>query len=500
MAYRPVHQQFSEQIRSAQPVRAVAERRRDGAKREFRTKGVTSMRVRFVPTLAACVFTVAGLAGQRPPGGERVGTVFAPRLLDPVSGRLLSNVLIVIRGERIESVTEGAPGPPKADDSRLKGAASSFSIGIPASLTVLPGLIDSHTHLLLEPEDAVTPPVLHKSQAFRAIESTAAARKDLEAGFTTMRDMDSEGADFADVALRDAINRGIVPGPRLYVSGMPLTITGGYMNLLGLSPDIALPDPGVTTDSVAAMVATIRRDVKYGVDLIKIYVTGSLPQVTPELEPLPQMSLDEVKTIVAEAARWHKDVAAHAYGGVGARNAIEGGVRSIEHGILLDQQTIQLMVTHGVYWCPTLYVYTAEPGLDRNGEAFMARVRARHKEAFQAAVKAGVKIAFGTDVGGFDHGTNAREFQVMVDYGMTPLEAIRSATVRGAELLRKEKDLGAIAAGRLADIIGVEGDPLRDISAMTRVRFVMKGGTVVKEQPGSARDRASSAGRDVDKP
>jgi imidazolonepropionase-like amidohydrolase len=420
--------------------------------------------------------------GQATPAGERVVALFAPRLLDPSSGRVISNALIIIRGERVESVTEDALGPAKADDPRFKGAASFQSIVFPAASTVLPGLVDSHTHALLQPMDAVTSPVLHKSQAYRAIEGVAGARRTLEAGFTTVRDVDSEGAGFADVALRDAINRGIVPGPRMFVSGNPLTITGGYMNLLGYSPDITLPDLGVPTDSIAAMIAVVRRNMKYGVDLIKIYTSGSLPQVTPDFEPFSQFSVDEVKAVVAEAARWHKDVAAHAYGGVPARNAIEGGVRSIEHGLFLDDGIIELLVKKGVFWCPTLHVYTAEPGLERFGEAFMDAVKARHKKGFQAAIKAGAKIAFGTDAGGFEHGANAQEFRVMVDHGMTPLQAIRSATVVGAELLRKEKDLGAVAPGHLADIIAVDGDPLRDVTVLEHVKFVMKGGAVVKQQ------------------
>ncbi len=415
-------------------------------------------------TLRLLLLTTLALQAQ-----ERPATIFAARLLDPVSGRVMSNVLITLHGDRIESVEE---------NSSAKGALT-----FPASVTVLPGLIDSHTHMLLEPEDALTPPVLHKSQAYREIEAVAAARRTLEAGFTTVRDMDSEGAEYADVALRDGINRGIVAGPHMFVSGNALTITGGYMNLLGMNPDLTLPDPATMTDTRDAMVAAVRRNAKYGVDQIKIYVTGSLPQVArPDFQALPQMSLEDVKTIVAEASRFHKDVAAHAYGGIGARNAIEGGVRSIEHGLFLDQDTIQMMASRGVFYCPTLYVYSSEPGLDRNGVEFMNGVRARHKQAFQMAMKAGVKVVFGTDAGGFDHGANAHEFQSMVDDGMSPLEAIRSATLRGAELLRKEKDLGSIAPGHLADIIAVEGDPLRDIGAMMHVTFVMKDGAVVKRK------------------
>jgi imidazolonepropionase-like amidohydrolase len=399
---------------------------------------------------------------------DRTTTLLAPRMLDPVSRRVMVNVLIAVRGDRIVSVAENSSGQ--------------GDINLPASWTVLPGLIDGHTHMLLEPEDAVTAPVFHKSQAFRELEAVAAARRTLEAGFTTVRDMDSEGADFADVALRDGINRGIVPGPRMFVSGNALTITGGYMNLLGINPDITLPDPAIMTDTREAMIAAVRRNVKYGVDQIKIYVTGSLPQVSrADFQPLAQMSLDDVKAIVAEASRFHKDVAAHAYGGIAARHAIEGGVRSIEHGLFLDQETIQMMARLGVFYCPTVYVYTSEPGLDRNGVEFMNEVRARHKQAFQMAMKAGVKIVFGTDAGGFDHGANAQEFKFMVEDGMSPMEAIRTATVRGAELLRREKDLGAVAPGHLADIIAVEGDPLRDITSMTRVKFVMKGGVVAKQ-------------------
>jgi imidazolonepropionase-like amidohydrolase len=415
-------------------------------------------------------------------GGAQLVAVFAPRLLDPSSGQIRSNALVTIRGERIQAVTEAVAGLPGPEDPRWQGAAPSLAFALPDSSTALPGLMDSHTHLLLQPQDAVVSPILYKSRAYRAIEGVAAARRTVEAGFTTVRDVDSEGAGLADVALRDAINRGIVPGPRMFVSGNPLTITGGYMNSLGFSPDITVPDLGVPCDSIPEMVAAARRNLKYGVDLIKIYATASLPQVTADFEPFSQLSVEEVAAVVAEARRWRKDVAAHAYGGDGARNAILGGVRSIEHGLFLDDEIIRLLIEHGVFWCPTLHVYSAEPGLDRFGEAFMNGVKARHKHGFQAALASGVKIAFGTDAGGFEAGENAREFRVMVDYGMTPLDAIRSATVRGAELLRRENDLGRVAPGYLADIIAVDGDPLDDITTLERVGFVMKGGAVVRSQ------------------
>ena len=394
----------------------------------------------------------------------------AGRLINPVDGSVIQNALIIIRGDRIESVTTGMTA--KLPDGTRVIDLSGF--------TVLPGLIDCHTHVMLQPEDERgAPPVITKSQALRTVQATAAVKRDLEAGFTTMRDLDSEGAGFADVAIRDGINRGIIPGPRLFVSTYALTITGGHMNNAGLNPDIPIPEPATLTDSRDAMIAEIRREVKYGADWIKLYATGTLRHVDPiTLEPLSQVSLDEVKAVVAEAARWHRDVAAHAYGGDGAKNAIRGGVRSIEHGMLMDDEALKLLVEHGTYWCPTLSVYLPESAEDDT--ELRRRIVAHHKEVFQKAMKMGVKIVFGTDAGAFEHGTQAREFVRMVDYGMSPLEALRSATVRGAELLRLEKEIGTVEPGKAADVIAVEGDPLKDIAVLTRVAFVMKGGEVYK--------------------
>jgi imidazolonepropionase-like amidohydrolase len=311
------------------------------------------------------------------------------------------------------------------------------------------------------------------------VQATAAVKRDLEAGFTTMRDLDSEGAGFADVAIRDGINRGIIPGPRLFVSTYALTITGGHMNNAGLNPDIPIPEPATLTDSRDAMIAEIRREVKYGADWIKLYATGTLRHVDPiTLEPLSQVSLDEVKAVVAEAARWHRDVSAHAYGGDGAKNAIRGGVRSIEHGMLMDDEALKLLVEHGTYWCPTLSVYLPESAEDDT--EMRRRIVAHHKEVFQKAMRMGAKICFGTDVGAFEHGTSAREFVKMVEYGMKPIDAIRTATTRAAELLRMEKQIGTIERGKYADIIAVEGNPLDDIRALTRTVFVMKAGLVYK--------------------
>ena len=392
------------------------------------------------------------------------------RLINPGDGSVTQNAIIIVRGDRIEQVGTSLTIP---------GGARVIDL---SAFTVLPGLIDCHTHVLLQPEDERgAPPVVTKSQAFRTVQGVAAAKRDLEAGFTTMRDLDSEGAGFADVAIRDGINRGIIPGPRLLVSTYALTITGGHMNNAGLNPDIPIPEPATLTDSRDAMIAEIRREVKYGADWIKLYATGTLRHVDPvTLESLSQVSLEDVKAVVAEAARWRRDVAAHAYGGDGAKNAIRGGVRSIEHGMLMDDEALKLMVEHGTFWCPTLSVYLPESAEDDT--ELRRRIVARHKEVFQKAMKIGVKICFGTDVGAFEHGTSSREFVRMVEYGMKPIDAIRSATVRGAELLRMEKQIGSITAGKLADIIAVEGDPLSDIKAITKVTFVMKDGKVFKSQ------------------
>ena len=429
---------------------------------------------RYLVALSAAFALLTTARAQAP----RTVVVRAARMVDPVGGRIVSNPVVVVTGDRIQSVGTAPPA-----------GATTIDLG---DLTLLPGLIDAHTHNLLQPEDEITPPILTKSQAYRAIEGVSAAKKNLEAGFTTMRDLDSEGAGFADVALRDAINKGVVPGPRLFVATYALTITAGHMNNAGFNPDITLPEPATLTDSRDAMIAEIRREVKYGADWIKLYATGTLRHVNREtLEPLPQVSLDDVKAVVAEAARWRKDVAAHAYGGVGARNAVDGGVRSIEHGWILDDETLKLMIQKGTFWCPTLSVFRPEADIDKPTD-FSRRVVESHKRTFQNAMKLGVKIVFGTDVGGFPHGTNNREFSYMVEYGMTPLEAIRSATTRAAELLRMEKDLGSIAAGRYADMIAVEGDPLQNIEAIKKVRFVMKAGVVyVEPERVGARSRSN---------
>jgi imidazolonepropionase-like amidohydrolase len=427
-------------------------------------------RLKVVTLLLSLLLTHATHAQETTPRTRSRSTVAlrAARMLDVRTGLFVNNPVILIEDDKIVSA---------GSNLAIPAGAQVLDLG---NVTLLPGLIDCHTHVLLEPEDERgAPPVVTKSQAYRAVEGVAAARKDLEAGFTTMRDLDSEGAGFADVAVRDAVNRGVIEGPRLLVSTDPLTITGGAMNNAGLNPDITIPDPSVITDTREQMLAAVRRNVKYGADWIKIYATGPMRYVDPTtLDPLSQFSLEDVRAIVAEAARWHRDVAAHAYGGEGAKNAIRGGVRSLEHGMMLDDEALRLLVEHGTFWVPTLMVYV--PRAPEDDTELRRKIVASHKQVFQKALRMNVKIAFGTDAGAFEHGTQAREFQLMVDYGMKPLEAIRAATLRAAELLRMEKQIGSIEPGKFADIVAVEGDPLSDITSLQRVRFVMKAGQIYK--------------------
>jgi imidazolonepropionase-like amidohydrolase len=398
---------------------------------------------------------------------DSVTVIRAGNLLNPDDGSLRNNVIIVVRGNKIEQVNA----------ANIPDGAKVIDL---SNYTVLPGLIDSHTHILLQPEDERgAPPVITKSQSFRTVQGVAAAKRDLEAGFTTMRDLDSEGAGFADVAIRDGINKGIISGPRMFVSTLAITITGGHMNNAGLNPDIQIPEPSALVDSRDGMIAEVRRQIKYGADWIKLYATGTLRHIDDAtMDPLSQVSLEDVKAVVEEAKRWHRDVAAHAYGGDGAKNAINGGVRSLEHGMLLDDEALQMMLDKGTFWCPTLSVYIPETKEDDT--EMRRKIVAHHKEVFQKAMKMGIKITFGTDVGAFEHGTSEREFERMVEYGMTPLNAIRSATIRGSQLLRMEKQIGTIEPGKYADIIAVKGNPLEDISALKNVVFVMKAGKVEK--------------------
>lgn len=394
----------------------------------------------------------------------------AGRLIDGVGPRPVPDVVILIESDRIVGVGPGL-GPPAG--ARVMDLSA---------YTVLPGFIDAHTHVCFAPQDGKDP-VLTKSIAFRALQGAAAARASLNAGFTTLRDIDSEGAGFADVAVRDAIQQELIPGPRLLVATMALSITAGHMNLYGLAPeiDMRLPQVAAMTDSVDDMIKAVRQQVKYGADWIKIYATGTLRHIDRKtLEPISQFNEEQVRAVVEEARRWRKDVAAHAYGGDGAKAAVRGGVRSIEHGMLLDDETLELMAERGVYWCPTLSNMQPKYALAGHPEVFVERLMARHRGAFLKALRLGVKIAFGTDAGRVVHGTNAEEFELMVQAGMDPMRAIQAATSVAAELLRMQDEIGAVRPGHVADLVAVAGNPLDDVKLLRDVQVVVKAGKVVK--------------------
>ncbi len=405
----------------------------------------------------------------------------AGQLIDGVSPHPLPDVLILVEENRISRVGGSQVPPP----------------GVPvidlSACTVLPGLIDCHTHVCFAPGDGKNP-VLTKSIPFRALQGAAAARAMLHAGFTTVRDMDSEGAGYADVAVRDAIRDGLIPGPELLVSTMALSITAGHMNHAGLAPEIdaRLPQVAAMTDTTDEMIRAVRQQVKYGADWIKVYATSNLKQVDQAtLEPISQFSEAQLIAVVAEARRWRKDVAAHAYGGEGAKAAACTGVRSIEHGMLLDEEALRLMLEHGVYWCPTFANMRPTHALAGYPDTFVRGVMKSHRAAFRKALALGVKIAFGTDTGRVVPGTNAEEFELMVQAGMEPMRAIQAATSVAAELIRRDDRIGAVRQGYQADLVAVAGNPLDDVKVLRDVRFVMKAGTIVKQAGGWAGTLAS---------
>jgi len=383
---------------------------------------------------------------------------------------LESGVTILIEGNRILFVGKEPAIPPGSKVIDLSGA------------TVMPGLIDAHTHMFLHGmryEDAI----LKKSQQYRAIWATVSARKQLLAGFTTIRDVETEGAGYGDVALRDAINDGIVMGPRMQCATRALSITGGYTPY-GFSTDVEIPKGAQLADGIDGVRKAVREQITNGADLIKIYIDHPR-RANPSPDQLTAwqtFSAEEAKAIVEEAHRGGVKVAAHVYGSVPARVAIEAGVSSLEHGMYLDDATFALMAKKGVFWVPTLMAYLQ--GLDTADlpparKRIMVGTTKQHKETFQRALKTPVKIAFGTDLSGH-HENAGQEFVWMVQYGMKPLEALRAATSSAAELMGWLDRVGTVEPGKFADIVAVDGDPVADITAMKRVVFVMKDGTTYK--------------------
>ena len=382
--------------------------------------------------------------------------------------------MIVIRGNRIESVGTGA-APAGAKVIDLSGA------------TVLPGMIDAHTHVFLQGEEpsagGYDVQLLKYPLAYRAARAVVAARRALEQGFTTIRDVETEGAGYGDVGIERAIEEGHIPGPRMFVSTRAISTTGGY-NLEGYAPEVTVPKGAQLIDGPVEARKAAREQLENGADWIKVYMTHrSWLDGAGNLQSQPTLTVEELKAIVDEVHGWGKKVACHAYTNPGLKRALDGGCDSIEHGLELDDAAVAQMVKQGTWLCPTIAAYYGywEPENTPAGKRDRKRADV-HGPSFRRAVKAGVKIAFGTDVGGFSwNDPMAKEFPYMVQFGMTPMQAIQSATSRAAEMLGMKGQVGAIAPGALADIVAVTGDPLKDVKVLEKVVFVMKDGKVFKE-------------------
>jgi imidazolonepropionase-like amidohydrolase len=353
---------------------------------------------------------------------------------------------------------------------------------------VLPGLIDSHTHIFLQgevpSEGGYDIQLLKYPLAYRAARATVSVRRAIEQGFTTLRDLETEGAGYGDIGIKQAVDEGIIPGPRLFVVTRAISTTGGYP-LEGYAPEIEVPKGAQLIDGPVEARKAARQQLEHGADWIKVYMTHrSWIGKHGELVSQPTLTLEEIQAITDEVHGWGKRVACHAYSGIGLHRAIEGGCDSIEHGLDLDDAAIAQMAKQGTWYVPTLAVYYGDWAPENTPDGQRDRKRASiHEDSFKKALKAKLKIAFGTDVGGFPWTEPiAQEFSYMVKFGMTPMDAIRSATSRAAELLDQQGQIGEIRAGAFADIIAVDGDPLADIKQLEHVRFVMRGGKVFKNE------------------
>jgi imidazolonepropionase-like amidohydrolase len=422
--------------------------------------------------LLAASFSFAQSEPQSPPS-PKITYVRCGSLYDGRSDSARKNITLRIVGDKIDQIGETVQPDKNATVIDLSHEVC------------LPGLIDAHTHVLLQGDvtaEDYNVQILQYSTPYRTILGTVAAQKALGYGFTTIRDLETEGAGYADVDIKKAINNGIIPGPRMQVAGRAMDVTGSYP-VLGYSWELKWPHGVQEVDGVEGGRKAVREQISNGVDWVKVYSDRSY-RVRPDgvLDDIPTFTLEELQAIVDEAHRERHKVASHASALNGVHNSVEAGVDSVEHGFYIADADLKTMVTKGIYYVPTLLVgeYVAE-GRSTEGSRVWLDMISIHAATFKRALAAGVKIAFGTDAGGFPWTVNpAREFPLMVKYGMTPAQALHSANMNAAEMLGMQDKIGSLEPGKYADIVGVPGDPMTDIHQLEHVNFVMKGGSVFK--------------------
>jgi imidazolonepropionase-like amidohydrolase len=408
---------------------------------------------------------------------DPVTIIHAQTLIDGSSAKPRHDVDIVVRGKLIVEVAQAGLAPRPA-------GVTVIELG-----TVLPGLIDTHTHIFLQGEDPAEGgydvQLLKFPASYRVARAVVAARRALEQGFTSIRDMETEGAGYGDVGVKQAIEEGVVPGPHMWISTLSISTTGGYP-LEGYAPEVQMPKGSQLIDGPVEARKAAREQLDHGADWIKVYMTHrSWLDASGALMSQPTLTLEELRAVVDETHGWGKKVACHAYNGLGLQRALDGGCDSIEHGLELSDAQIAQMVRQGTWYVPTLYVYYTDwdPPETETGKRDRKRA-AVHAISFTKALRAGVKIAFGTDVGGFAWSLPiAEEFVREVQLGMTSMQAIQSATSQAALLLGQQGQIGVIRSGAHADLISVRGDPLADVAALKQVDFVMKDGIVFKSKP-----------------